>query len=395
MAKLRTLVFTTLYPNAARPSHGIFVEQRLRKLLATGEVESRVLAPVPWFPSRAPMFGDYARYADVPPAEERHGVRIEHPRYLLLPKIGMTLAPWFLARRSLRVIRQWQRAGWDCDLIDAHYFYPDGVAATLLGRWLRKPVVITARGTDVTLIPEYRMPRALIRSAALRSAGIITVSEALRDAVIRIGVDAARIRVLRNGVDLEAFRPLDRDLMRQRFGWHGRMLLSVGHLIERKGHHIAIAALAALPPEVSLAIAGQGPMEAELRLLAKTRGVAERVHFLGGKTQVELAALYCAADALVLASSREGMANVLLESIACGTPVIASKAEGTPEVVRDRAAGVLMESRTSQALVQAYETLFMNYPYRRATRTYAERFSWDATTAGQLQLFRAILGGNS
>ncbi len=388
---LRTLVFTTLYPNAARPAHGVFVEQRLRKLIATGEVATRVLAPVPWFPSKSPRFGEYAQFAAVPRSEVRHGILIEHPRYLLLPKIGMSSAPYFLAVRALRTIRKWQREGWDCDLIDAHYFYPDGVAATLLGRWLRKPVVITARGTDINLIPEYRLPRALIRWAARRCAGIVAVCEALRDAMAAMDIDAAKIRVLRNGVDLELFRPSDRDALRQQLGWQGRVLLSVGLLIERKGHHIAIAALTELPPDVTLVIAGEGPMGAELKALAERCGVADRVRFLGRKSQQELVPLYGAADALVLASSREGMANVLLESLACGTPVIATPAWGTPEVVRGQAAGVLTKDRTPHELALACQRLFSAYPDHRATRIYAEQFSWDATTAGQLQLFRTIL----
>jgi teichuronic acid biosynthesis glycosyltransferase TuaC len=390
---VRTLVFTTLYPNAARPAHGVFVEQRLRKLLATGQVVTRVLAPVPWFPFVHPRFGDYARFAATPLREERHGILIEHPRYLLVPKIGMSSAPYLLALRSLRTIRRWQREGWDCDLIDAHYFFPDGVAATLLGKWLGKPVVVTARGSDINVLPQYRVPRNLIRRAARSCAGIVAVCEALRDTMVAMDIDADKISVLRNGVDLDLFRPLDRDALRAQLGWHGQVLLSVGRLIELKGHHVAIEALALLPPQVSLAIAGEGPMEMQLRALTVRSGVAARVHFLGAKSQKELVSLYSAADALVLASSREGMANVLLESLACGTPVIATATGGTPEVVRGAAAGVLSKDRTPQELAAACRRLFSSYPDRRETRAYAEQFSWDATVAGQLNLFRTILAG--
>src|SRR4029077_12582628 len=85
------LTFSTLYPNAARPGHGIFVETRLRHLLASGKVESQVVAPVPWFPSRSPRFGDYAASARAPREELRHGISVVHPRYLAIPKIGMSL----------------------------------------------------------------------------------------------------------------------------------------------------------------------------------------------------------------------------------------------------------------------------------------------------------------
>jgi hypothetical protein len=151
---MKLLTFSTLFPNAVHPSHGIFVETRLRYLMASGKVESRVVAPVPWFPSGNPRFGRYADYARVPAEEQRHGIQISHPRYMLLPKIGMQVAPWLLARSVKAQIGRIIDEGYDFDVLDAHYFYPDGVAAVMLGKYFNKPVVITARGTDINLIPQ-------------------------------------------------------------------------------------------------------------------------------------------------------------------------------------------------------------------------------------------------
>jgi teichuronic acid biosynthesis glycosyltransferase TuaC len=160
---IRIITFTTLYPNAARPGHGIFVENRLRHLVASGRVMSRVLAPVPWFPRALTRFsGAYAGYAAVPFAEQRQGLSIIHPRFPTVPKIGMTAAPTLLFARSLWALRSLRAESGDFDLIDAHYFYPDGVAAVMLGKAMCKPVVITARGTDINLIPRYRLPRSMI-----------------------------------------------------------------------------------------------------------------------------------------------------------------------------------------------------------------------------------------
>ncbi|MGH6968143.1 MAG: glycosyltransferase family 4 protein, partial [Stellaceae bacterium] len=158
---IRILTFTTLYPNAAQPNHGIFVENRLRHLVASGRVASRVLAPVPWFPFTHPAFGAYARYAQVPAAETRHDLAVVHPRYLIVPKFGMSLTPALLFAAALPAARR-LAAAQDFDLIDAHYAYPDGVAAVMLGRALGKPVAITARGTDVNLIPRHVLPRRMI-----------------------------------------------------------------------------------------------------------------------------------------------------------------------------------------------------------------------------------------
>jgi teichuronic acid biosynthesis glycosyltransferase TuaC len=388
---MKLLTFSTLFPNAEQPSHGIFVETRLRHLIAGGEATSRVVAPVPWFPFRHPRFGQYARFANVPKEETRFNINIAHPRYPLPPKVGMTAAPFLLANAMKPVMRRIIDGGYDFDLIDAHYFYPDGVAAAMLGRYFNKPVVITARGSDITFIPRYRFPRKMIQWAAKQASGIVTVCEALKTEIVALGVDADRIVALRNGVDLNLFQPVERETMRETLHLRQFTLLSVGRLEPVKGHELIIAALPMLQ-DVCLMIAGNGPERHRLQALAIHLGVANRVKFLGALPQTELRNFYGAADALVLASSREGWANVLLESMACGTPVVASNVWGTPEVVASADAGVLMQERTVEGVAAAIRTLQARYPERAATRRYAEQFSWNETTAGQLKLFRNILG---
>ncbi|HEX9398079.1 MAG TPA: glycosyltransferase family 4 protein [Burkholderiales bacterium] len=387
---MKILTFSTLYPHAARPNHGIFVETRLRHLLASGKVESKVVAPVPWFPSSNPRFGEYAVFAKAPREERRHGIDVIHPRYLTVPKLGMSVAPLLLAAGVYSAVKNIIQNGYDFEIIDAHYFYPDGVAAILLGRHFGKPVVITARGTDVNLIPRYRLPRAMIRWAARHAAGIITVARALKDDLVGVGVSAGRIEVLRNGVDLQLFRPIEREAGRRNLGISRTTLLSVGHLIPRKGHDLVIQGLRWLP-ELDLIVIGDGPEREALGALARESGAADRVRFVGSLAQEELRNYFGAADALVLASSREGWANVLLESMACGTPVVASNIGGTPEVVSAPEAGVLMAERTPEAVSEAVRRLFARYPDRGATRRYAEKFSWEETTRGQLQLFERVV----
>ena len=388
---IRIVTFTTLYPNESQPTHGIFVENRLRHLLATGLVVGRVVAPVPWFPSAfSPFSRTYARYTRVPSHERRHGIGIAHPRYPVLPKIGATLAPTSLFLRSLPLLRRIQSEGDDFDLIDAHYFYPDGVAAAMLGRVLRKPVVITARGSDVMQIARLAFERAMIRFAARNAAGVITVSKALKDELLLLDVPAAHMRVLRNGVDLTMFRPKDRAKTRQALGFEGPTLLSVGRLIELKGHGLIIEALTRLPG-YRLAIAGEGPERAALEALARRAGVADRIHFLGLIGHDRLPSVFSAADALVLASRREGWPNVLLEAMACGTPVVVTNIPGISEVVTDRV-GVMMPERTPAGVATAVAELFSAPRDRGDIRSYAEDFSWEETSKGQIAFFREILG---
>ena len=160
---IRLLVFTSLYPSTVQPHHGVFVEERLRHLVESGRVAATVVAPVPWFPFRHRGFGAYAAFARVPEYEQRHGIHIHHPRYPVIPKLGMNIAPSLMHHALLPVLRKLAASGGPFDLIDAHYFYPDGVAAVRLGEAIGKPVVITARGSDVNVISRHHSPARKIQ----------------------------------------------------------------------------------------------------------------------------------------------------------------------------------------------------------------------------------------
>lgn len=384
----RVLVFSTLYPNAAQPNHGIFVENRLRHTLELGGLSASVIAPVPYFPSSNPMFGRYARFANVPEREVRHGIDVVHPRYLVIPKLSR-LTPYFLYRTALRLVRDLQKQGQKFDVIDAHYFYPDGVAAAWLGKTLKIPVVITGRGTDLTLIPKDAGARRQIQGAIEQASAMITVCEDLRQHLLKLGAPEDRTLALRNGVDLQQFTPGDRNAARMQFASSRFTWVSVGSLIPRKGHHITIEALSR-SLDCNLLIAGSGPLRAELELLAGRLGVGHRVRFLGDVPHAALPGVYRAADVMVLASDREGWANVLLEAMACGTPVVATDINGTAEVVKAPAAGRLMTARTPDALLAAMSELRCNMPSSQETRRYAELFSWDQTANANKALLTDI-----
>ena len=397
--RLRTLLFSTLFPSSVRPGHGIFVQARLRELLATGAVDVRVVAPVPWFPSTNARFGDYALFARTPRRETLMGVDVRHPRYALPPKVGMTVAPLTLALGALPAIRGLLAEGFDFDVIDAHYYYPDGVAAALLSRWLGKPFVVTARGSDVNLIARYRLPGRMMRWAARQAAASIGVSKALADAMGEWDIAREKLHVMRNGVDLERFRPLPQDEARARLGLHGRpLLLSVGNLVPLKGHDLTIAAFASLlpaHPEAQLALVGAGPERERLETQVRELGLEDRVLFAGTVGNADLPQWFSAADLSILASSREGLPNVVLESMACGTPVVATRVGGTPEVVTGADAGRLVEVRDAGHIAAAIKAVLRDQPSRARVREHAGEFGWQATSRAQLNLFRTIVQGAS
>jgi glycosyltransferase involved in cell wall biosynthesis len=387
---MKILTFTTLYPNNFQQRHGVFVEQRLKKLLQSENIEAKVVAPVPWFPFKSEKFGVYSQYGKVQKMENRFGIDIYHPRYLVIPKVGMLITPFFLAISVIPLITRLIREGYRFDLIDSHYYYPDGVAAVLLGKWFNKPVTITARGTDINLIPRFTLPRKMILWAAKHAHATITVCQALKTGLVSLGADETKIHPLRNGVDLDLFIPRNRKKLRAEKKITGACLLSVGHLIERKGHHLIIEAMLDLP-EYKLLIAGDGKEFDALNEQVDRLQLTDRVNFLGALSHQELIDIYNIADVLILASSREGWANVLLESMACGTPVVATNIWGTPEVVQQSDAGVLINERTPKAITDGVLKLFNNYPERVDTRKYAENFSWQQTIDSLSGLFTAIL----
>ena len=389
MKQMRILVFSTLFPNAAMPAHGVFVENRLSAYRKKYGADVKVVAPVPWFPFRHAMFGSYAQFAQAPLFEMRNGIEIRHPRYLIPPKLAMHTAPAALMRCLRKAANDLIAGGWDFDVIDAHYFYPDGAAAAQIARELDKPFVITARGTDVNLLPRYTGPREQILDTAWRADAIITVANALKQELVSLGAPAEKITVLRNGVDLEKFRLIDRESERRILGVEGLVLASVGHLIERKGHDLVIDAMQSLPG-ATLLIAGSGPMQGKLETHARAAGVADRVRFFGQVSHDDLRSGYSAADILILASSREGWPNVLLEAMACGTACVATNVWGSSEVIRAPEAGRLAAERTGPAIAIAVKDLLAAPPGRKATRAYAEKHSWDETADGMQAIFQTL-----
>jgi glycosyltransferase involved in cell wall biosynthesis len=243
----------------------------------------------------------------------------------------------------------------------------------------------------VNLLPQFAVPRHLIRWAMTRADMLVAVSEALKRRLVELGGDETDVRVLRNGVDCDMFRPMDRLRARALLDVASpRLIVSIGNLVPEKGHDLVIGALPQLS-DTMLVIVGDGPERAALERLAHDAGVAQRVRFLPVRSQPELTVVYNAADALVLASSREGWPNVLLEAMACGTPVAATNVGGVPEIVDESCAGILVRERTGDAIAAAVGSLLASPPNREAIRHHALRFGWDEVARSQREIFRALL----
>ncbi|WP_164847087.1 glycosyltransferase family 4 protein [Neptunomonas marina] len=385
---INLLVLTTLYPNSEQPRHGIFIETRLKELRKSGDISATIIAPVPWFPIASERFGQYGTYAKVPRVEEREGVTVHHPRYLVLPKIGMYITPFFLAVTLLLTTLKLARQGNKFDLIDAHYFYPDGVAAALVSLFVRLPLVISARGSDVNVLPCYWGPRKLIQWAGRRANAVVAVSETLRKKILGLGIPPERTYTLRNGVDTGFFKRSSSQTNAN--SSDSLALLSVGNLVELKGHHLVIEALAQLPDSVKLTVVGSGPQEAALRQLARELELEERVSFVSNVLQHELVEIYSRSDLMVLASSREGWANVILEALACGVPVVATNVGGAKEAITDSVAGLVIDERSATAIAKAIEEVCQKGFAPEAASDYAQNYGWDEVVTKQVELYKGV-----
>ena len=388
---MNILVVTTLYPNNIQHRHGIFIENRVKELVKRyPDAKVKVVAAVPYFPSWLPING-YKHYSKVVRHETRSGIDIYHPRYLVIPKIGMNITPYFLYQTCLKAISAIQAAGFTIDVIDCHYFYPDGVVASWIGKKLNIPVMVTARGSDINIIANNYIARRRIKKALMMVASSAAVSQALANKMVELAPLAKPPVVLKNGVDLEFFHPnAPNPKLPFEIKSDENLLLSVGNLIELKGHHLVIEALTLLPKS-KLIIVGEGPLRTELEQLVAKLALQERVFFMGNIQQHELPGYYACANLLVLASSREGMPNVLLEALACGTPVVATNVGGSPEVITSIDAGELIAKRTIESIAISITAVLSRKLPPASVRKLAELFSWSKVSESQHLLLEQLI----
>ncbi len=391
---MNIIVLTTLYPNNVQHRHGIFIENRVKELVKRNPAAKvKVIAPVPYFPSWLPS-PEYKKYSEVVAQEHRHDIEVFHPKYFVIPKGGMNITPCFLYHTCLRALKAVIKSGYQIDVIESHYFYPDGVVASWLGQKLSIPVMVTARGSDINVIPNNNIAGKRIKKALMTIDASAAVSQALVDDMVKLAPLAKLPVVLRNGVDLEFFHPdATKPTLPFSLNDDESLLLSVGNLIELKGHHLVIEALTLLP-KVKLIIIGEGTKRQELEQLVTHFNLQGRVFFTGNIQQHQLPGYYACADLLILASSREGMPNVLLESLACGTPVVATNVGGCDEVVISTQVGSLIPQRNIESIAITAQLVLAKKLQSESVRKIAELFGWQQVSEKQYVLLEQLTKKN-
>jgi len=395
----RLIVYSSLFPSDVSPTAGTFIRERMFRVAK--RVPIVVVAPQAWSPFDAairrwrPGFRTQAALR-----ETIDGIDVFRPRWLSLPGVGKRFDGWLMAACTERCVRK-IHAEFHATAIDAHFLYPDGWAATRIARRLRLPVTVTIRGSkDQWLIGSPR-ERGL-REAMERATKLFAVSQSLaRNVAHALGVAVEKVQVVGNGVDTDCFAPVDRLEARRRLGLaaDAKVLIGVANLIESKGFQRVIPllpALRALYPGLVYLIVGadgaQGKLRPWLEALAREFGVSDIVRFCGAHPQKELRWFYGAADLFVLATEFEGWANVYLEAMACGLPVVTTRVGGNEEVVREPDTGVLVDWWNPQRFADAIEH-GLEHPWDRgAIVDYARANAWDQRIDQLVREFTRISG---
>lgn len=377
------VVLSSLFPSSIQPGAGLFIRERMFRVAR--QLPVTVVAPTPWFPLQNLIRRFKPHFRPGAPAHENQsGIDVWFPRFLSVPGVFKKLDGLMMALCALPRLRRLKKSG-QLNIIDAHFAYPDGYAASLLSRWLKVPFTITLRGTETRHVQDHRFAGLLLKAAS-QAAQVFSVSESLRQLLIAYGASPQQIEVVGNGVDTARFTPRDRLACRNALGIpaQAHVLISVGGLVPRKGFHRVIEVLPHIRkshPDLRFLVVGGASAEGnnlpELEQQVKILGLEECVSFLGPKKPDELPSILSAADVFVLATSNEGWANVFLEAMACGLPVVTTDVGGNKEVVSDDSLGIVVPFGDSEALRQAITSSLQRTWDKQQIRHYAEQNAWD------------------
>lgn len=391
---MRVLVLSSVFPNSKDPLFGVFVKERIKRCASSCEVV--VVAPVAWFPFNRTFRG--AKRSVVPSQEIQDEMTVYHPKFFSVPGMCKSLDGVFYFLSVLPLLRRLRRE-FSFDLIDAHFVYPDGLAACLLAKTFGCPVTITLRGT-IGKLAKFFLRRKQIRWALKFATRIFTVSASLRDIAVELGSHREKIQVIPNGVDETLFQRSNQAGARRRLDvpMDRTILLSVGALSLRKGHQRIIEVLPRLVasnPRLLYVVIGGGGAEGDtgplLRRMSVELALEAHVRLVGPLPHEKIADWLNAADVFCLATSNEGMANVLVEALACGVPVVTTRVGGNAELIADGENGLLVPLGDADALLRALMRAFDTAWDRDRIAAAMIGRTWEAAAAQVIRQWDAAL----
>jgi glycosyltransferase involved in cell wall biosynthesis len=393
---MKILSVTTLFPSRAQPVHAVFVYNRLNHVAE--HCDLRVIAPIPYFPFDR-FITKYAERRAIPRRDQFGDLQVFYPRFLSIPAILKPLDGFFVLLSVWWAARKLRRE-FDFDLIDAHLAFPDGFASVFLARLWRKPLTVTLRGHDVNVLPRFPIRKRQIQFALRHADRVIAVADALRRGAITLGAAPDKAVTISNGVDLQTFFPVPKAEARTRLNLppDRQIVLSVGRIVENKGYHLIVEALQqlraagqAMPYLVLVGgAADEALYPAKLKATIAEFRMENDVLLAGAQLNDTLRDWYSAADVYCLASATEGWPNVLLEALACGTPVVATNTWGTPEIICSEEYGFLVE-RSAASLARGLQIALAKEWDSPTMVAYAATHTWQNVAEKVVENFASVL----
>ena len=356
--------------------------------------EVRLVAPLPWW-TRANKPQDWL----AAPQETSTGIDATFPTWWSVPKYGVAYNGRAMYH-SVRGVVGKLRKEFPFDAILASWAYPDAYAASLLAKEFGVPLVINVLGSDINALAKMPELRPQILEAIARSHRVISVSHALGKAVEELGVSPDKIVVQHNGVDGAKFKLQDRGEVRRRLGLPAdrKIIVYAGNWVPEKGVDVLAEAMGILKKsgqdDLSLALIGSGPLEMKLKEIVSQYGLQNEVLFCGRKNHTEIPDWMAAADIFCLPSLREGCPNVILESLSCGRPVVASGVGGVPELLDERN-GLMVPANDPKALSSALLTALDRPWSAEALRETVRNRSWDTVGQGYFSVIESAVAAGA
>lgn len=395
---MKILTITSVFPNSKQPCLGVFIRERMFN--AAKHCELKVIAPVPWFPFACYLKKNYRPLVDY--KEIQDSIEVYHPKFFSIPYFCKFLDGMFFFLSCIITVINLKK-NFKFDIIDSHFAYPDGFGAVLLGKLFRIPVTITIRGTIKKLL-NYPLIKFQIIYALKNAVKIFAVCNDLKSVAVSLGVSNNKVEVIPNGIDIEKFKPIDKLTARKELGIAAdkKILISVGGLVERKGFHRVLSVLPQVKqaiPDIMYVMVGGPSVEGNygpvLMRMVKELSLRDYVMFAGQQLHDNLYKWFSASDIFCLATSNEGWANVFLEAMACGLPVVTTRVGGNEEVVSSDDYGMLFELEDKDGMAHAIIKSVQKEWNREKIINYARKNTWDIRSNYLISQFNDVINSHN
>ena len=345
---MKVLALSYLFPSPAHPEYGNFVYNRLKAL--QNFCEMKVIAPLQRYPFRGILRPKLKRSGKIDLNENMGGIEAKYPKFTVIPRYFKVIDALSYYAAVKPIVNKMIQEGFAFDVIDTHWTYPDILSAYFLSKRYKKPFIVTVRGKEALYLSERGGRKLILDWCLRRASAVVALSPELADLVVNIGVERHKVRVILNGVDTGSFHQLDKIETRKKLGLplDKKLLVAVGRLTEAKGHQHIIQSLPTLAfqHDVELHIIGginpESDYSSSLKEQVAKLGLSN-VFFHNGMPHEQLLYWYNAADLFCLASHGEGCPNVVLEAMACGTPVVVTDVGAITDIVESGSDGFIVK----------------------------------------------------